>query len=92
MGGYFYHVLNRANGRAPIFMKDADYDAFLRITFSYRFVYSSLMLMVNTKEVQQWNVTMLMKNRFLIDFWTNRCMVHLEHHYIVVRYAMNVNI
>lgn len=32
MGGYVYHVLNRANGRAPTFNKDGDYEAFLRIT------------------------------------------------------------
>jgi putative transposase len=30
-GGYVYHVLNRANGRLPIFHKDADYLAFERI-------------------------------------------------------------
>jgi len=29
--GYVYHVLNRANGRLPIFQKDGDYQAFLRI-------------------------------------------------------------
>jgi hypothetical protein len=28
LGGYVYHVLNRANGRLPIFQKDADYAAF----------------------------------------------------------------
>jgi putative transposase len=27
-GGYFYHVLNRSNGRARIFAKPSDYDAF----------------------------------------------------------------
>lgn len=32
LGGYVYHVLNRANARAPIFLKDGDYEAFLRIT------------------------------------------------------------
>ena len=31
LGGYVYHVLNRANGRLPIFHKDADYAAFERI-------------------------------------------------------------
>jgi putative transposase len=31
LGGYVYHVLNRANGRLPIFQKDGDYDAFVRI-------------------------------------------------------------
>jgi putative transposase len=31
LGGYVYHVLNRANGRMPIFRKEADFDAFLRI-------------------------------------------------------------
>src|SRR5260370_8593800 len=31
LGGYVYHVLNRANGRLPIFRKDADYAAFERI-------------------------------------------------------------
>jgi putative transposase len=30
-GGYVYHVLNRANGRATIFRKDRDYAAFLRV-------------------------------------------------------------
>ena len=30
-GGYVYHVLNRANGRLPIFQKDSDYAAFERI-------------------------------------------------------------
>src|SRR3954447_20502884 len=30
-GGFVYHVLNRANGRLPIFLKDGDYQAFLRI-------------------------------------------------------------
>jgi putative transposase len=28
LGGYAYHLLNRANGRIPIFRKDADYEAF----------------------------------------------------------------
>ena len=28
LGGYVYHVLNRANGRLPIFRKQADYQAF----------------------------------------------------------------
>jgi len=31
LGGYVYHVLNRANGRLPIFQNDADYAAFERI-------------------------------------------------------------
>jgi hypothetical protein len=31
LGGYVYHVLNRANGRLPIFQKEADYAAFQRI-------------------------------------------------------------
>ena len=31
LGGYVYHVLNRANGRLPIFQKDPDYAAFERI-------------------------------------------------------------
>ncbi|MSR58440.1 MAG: hypothetical protein EXS05_12435 [Planctomycetaceae bacterium] len=30
-GGEIYHVLNRANARAPIFEDDGDYEAFLRI-------------------------------------------------------------
>jgi putative transposase len=28
---YVYHALNRANGRLPLFEKDADYEAFLRV-------------------------------------------------------------
>src|SRR5205823_8817177 len=28
LGGYVYHVLNRANARLPLFTKDADYAAF----------------------------------------------------------------
>jgi putative transposase len=31
LGGYVYHVLNRANGRLPMFHKDGDYVAFERI-------------------------------------------------------------
>ena len=31
LGGYVYHVLNRGNGRDPIFRKDDDFDAFMRI-------------------------------------------------------------
>jgi putative transposase len=31
LGGYVYHVLNRANGRAPIFQKAGDYAAMERI-------------------------------------------------------------
>src|SRR5438309_1941517 len=31
LGGYVYHMLNRANGRLPIFHKNGDYDAFERI-------------------------------------------------------------
>jgi putative transposase len=31
LGGYVYHVLNRANGRWPIFQKDGDYLAFVKI-------------------------------------------------------------
>lgn len=31
LGGYVYHALNRGNGREPVFLKDADYDAFLRV-------------------------------------------------------------
>jgi len=30
-GGYCYHVLNRGNGRAAVFHKDGDYQAFLRL-------------------------------------------------------------
>jgi hypothetical protein len=30
-GGYCYHVLNRGNGRAEVFHKDGDYDAFVRL-------------------------------------------------------------
>jgi putative transposase len=30
-GGYVYHVLNRSNARAPIFLKEEDYAAFERI-------------------------------------------------------------
>ncbi len=31
LGGYVYHVLNRANGRLPIFHKDGDYESFEKI-------------------------------------------------------------
>jgi putative transposase len=31
LGGYVYHVLNRGNGRAAIFRKDGDYEAFVDI-------------------------------------------------------------
>lgn len=31
MGGIVYHVLNRGNGRLPIFRKPGDYHAFLQI-------------------------------------------------------------
>jgi putative transposase len=31
LGGYVYHVLNRGNGRATVFHKDGDYEAFERI-------------------------------------------------------------
>src|SRR3974377_325615 len=31
VGGLIYHVLNRANGRWPIFDKPADYEAFERV-------------------------------------------------------------
>lgn len=30
-GGYCYHVINRGNGRAAVFHKDGDYDAFVRL-------------------------------------------------------------
>ena len=30
-GGYVYHVLNRSNARAPLFLKEEDYAAFERI-------------------------------------------------------------
>ena len=30
-GGYVYHVLNRANARLPIFLKEGDYEAFERV-------------------------------------------------------------
>src|SRR5436305_551738 len=30
-GGYVYHVLNRANGRLPIFEDEEDYEAFERV-------------------------------------------------------------
>ena len=30
-GGYVYHVLNRANARAPLLFKDEDYEAFERV-------------------------------------------------------------
>ncbi len=30
-GGLVYHVLNRANGRAPLFTEPGDYEAFLRV-------------------------------------------------------------
>ena len=31
LGGYVYHVLNRANGRLRLFRKDADYVAFEQV-------------------------------------------------------------
>src|SRR6516162_5083593 len=31
LGGYLYHVLNRGNGRLPVFHKDFDYEAFLHV-------------------------------------------------------------
>ncbi len=31
MGGYVYHALNRGNGRATVFHKDGDYEAFERV-------------------------------------------------------------
>ncbi len=31
LGGFVYHVLNRGNGRLPIFHKDSDYEAFLGV-------------------------------------------------------------
>jgi REP-associated tyrosine transposase len=30
-GGYCYHVINRGNGRAEVFHKDADYQGFVRL-------------------------------------------------------------
>jgi putative transposase len=29
LGGYCYHVINRGNARQEVFLKDADYEAFL---------------------------------------------------------------
>jgi putative transposase len=31
LGGFIYHVLNRGNGRLPIFHNDLDYEAFLGV-------------------------------------------------------------
>src|SRR5260370_2532875 len=31
LGGYLYHVLNRGNGRLPVFHKDFDCEAFLHV-------------------------------------------------------------
>ena len=31
VGGVIYHVLNRGNARQPIFHKDQDYEAFIRV-------------------------------------------------------------
>ena len=31
IGGYGYHVVNRGNGRAEVFHKEADYAAFVRL-------------------------------------------------------------
>ena len=31
MGGYCYHVINRGNGRAKVFHKTEDYQAFLNL-------------------------------------------------------------
>jgi putative transposase len=31
LGGFIYHVLNRGNGRLPIFHKDLDYEALLGV-------------------------------------------------------------
>jgi putative transposase len=31
VGGYVYHILNRANARSTIFKKPADYEAFERV-------------------------------------------------------------
>jgi putative transposase len=31
VGGICYHVINRGNGRAEVFRKDGDYDAFVRL-------------------------------------------------------------
>jgi hypothetical protein len=39
MGGYVYHVLNRAVGRARIVDKSADYAAFEKVLRHY-FIYS----------------------------------------------------
>jgi putative transposase len=38
-GGYVYHALNRAVARLPLFQKDADYDAFLRVMDEARQLY-----------------------------------------------------
>src|SRR5260370_25240280 len=31
LGGYCYHVLNRGNGRRPVFRKDGDFAAFIKL-------------------------------------------------------------
>jgi putative transposase len=38
-GGYVYHVLNRANGRLPLFQKEGDYAAFERVLGEARQLY-----------------------------------------------------
>jgi hypothetical protein len=58
VGGLVYHVLNRGNGRAEVFHKPGDYDAFLRIMAEAKQVVPGMRLLAFCLMPNHWHLAL----------------------------------
>ncbi len=62
LGGYVYHVLNRGNGRAAIFHKDGDYEAFERVLAATQMRVEGVRLLAYCLMPNHWHLVLWPRN------------------------------
>jgi REP-associated tyrosine transposase len=85
-GGGVYHVLNRGNGRARLFHKDADYDAFLNILGQVRQAVPEVRVLAWCLMPNHWHLILHPRidgvlSRFMLRLSTTHVRRHFAHYH-----------
>jgi putative transposase len=79
LGGIIYHVLNRGNGRLPIFHKTADYEAFLQVVAESQTHVPGVRLLSYCLMPNHWHLVLWpLKDRELSDFMHWLTLTHTQ--------------
>src|SRR5260370_29816787 len=79
LGGYLYHVLNRGNGRLPVFHKDFDFEAFLHVVAETEEHVHGVRLLAYCLMPNHWHLVLwARKNGELSDFMHWLTLTHTQ--------------